>query len=53
MESIDRRNNSYRRQIVDKDQIMSTSVGDIKKSINHISNQLALLGLKQGRQINN
>jgi flagellar hook-associated protein 3 FlgL len=46
LESIDGEGNKigYPRQIVDKDQVMSTSVGDIKKSINHISNQLAFIG---------
>ena len=46
MESIDGEGTviGHRRQIVDKDQVMSTSVGDIKKSINHISNQLAFIG---------
>ena len=36
MESIDGEGNKigYPRQIVDNDQVMSTSVGDIKKSIN-------------------
>ena len=41
--------------IVDKDQVMSTSVGDIKKSINHISNQLAFIGAqtrKTDQQLN-
>ena len=57
MESIDGEGNviGYRRQIVDKDQIMSTSVGDIKKSINHISNQLAFIGAqtrKTDQQLN-
>ena len=57
MESIDGEGNNigYRRQIVDKDQVMSTSVGDIKKSINHISNQLAFIGAqtrKTDQQLN-
>ena len=54
MESIDGEGNiiGYRRQIVDKDQVMSTSVGDIKKSINHISNQLAFIGAQTRKQIN-
>jgi len=57
MESIDGEGNviGYRRQIVDKDQVMSTSVGDIKKSINHISNQLAFIGAqtrKTDQQLN-
>jgi flagellar hook-associated protein 3 FlgL len=57
MESIDGEGNKigFPRQIVDKDQIMSTSVGDIKKSINHISNQLAFIGAqtrKTDQQLN-
>ena len=54
MESIDGEGNKigYPRQIVDKDQVMSTSVGDIKKSINHISNQLAFIAHKREKQIN-
>jgi flagellar hook-associated protein 3 FlgL len=57
MESIDGEGNKigYPRQIVDKDQVMSTSVGDIKKSINHISNQLAFIGAqtrKTDQQLN-
>ena len=57
MESIDGEGNQigHPRQIVDKDQVMSTSVGDIKKSINHISNQLAFIGAqtrKTDQQLN-
>ena len=57
MESIDGEGNKigFPRQIVDKDQVMSTSVGDIKKSINHISNQLAFIGAqtrKTDQQLN-
>ena len=57
MESIDGEGNKIGcpRQIVDKDQVMSTSVGDIKKSINHISNQLAFIGAqtrKTDQQLN-
>jgi flagellar hook-associated protein 3 FlgL len=57
MESIDGEGNKigYPRQIVDQDQVMSTSVGDIKKSINHISNQLAFIGAqtrKTDQQLN-
>ena len=57
MESIDGEGNKigFHRQIVDKDQVMSTSVGDIKKSINHISNQLAFIGAqtrKTDQQLN-
>ena len=57
MESIDGEGNKigHPRQIVDKDQVMSTSVGDIKKSINHISNQLAFIGAqnrKTDQQLN-
>ena len=57
MESIDGEGNKicHPRQIVDQDQVMSTSVGDIKKSINHISNQLAFIGAqtrKTDQQLN-
>ena len=55
MESIDGEGNKigHPRQIVDKDQVMSTSVGDIKKSINHISNQLAFIGAQKGKLTSN